>query len=153
MSQILHGAGDFVESPGWILASDPHDELFDFICQRRTAWVLLAAITVIPLLRNQLPMPTEDRVRRDDRGKFLESLATKNLPLRGQPSALVVVERDPFLAEFFLEHLILRSQVLDRSLLFSVDPASENQQQELPGPQDIVHRRPHGEAKKIHHVA
>src|SRR5262249_27770035 len=56
------------------------------------------------------------------------------------PAALVVVEQDAFLAQLLLEHLVFGTEVLDDLLLLAMDPAGQDDQQELPGVQDEVHQ-------------
>jgi hypothetical protein len=44
-----------------------------------------------------------------------------------------------FLAELLSEHAILRSRMLDHVLLSMVDPAGQDQEQQLPGLQKGIH--------------
>ena len=44
---------------------------------------------------------------------------------------LVVVKQDPFLAELLLQHLILGAEILDGSLLFTLNPAGQREQSRL----------------------
>ena len=84
-------------------------------------------------------MPTQDRIRCEQRAEFLQPFAAEDLTLQRESSTLVIVQQDSLLAELFLEHLILGSQILDHFLLLAIDPAGENHQVELPGLEDEGH--------------
>ncbi len=88
---------------------------------------------MIPLASDELSVPAQERVGRDDPGQFVETLAAEHLAFDGQASTLIVVEQNPTLAELFSQHLILSQQILDRVLLVSIDPAGQNQEQQQPG--------------------
>jgi len=53
---------------------------------------------VIPLLRNQFPMPAEDGVRCDNCGQFPQCLTPESLTFDGQSTALAVSQQDSLLA-------------------------------------------------------
>ena len=94
---------------------------------------------MIPLAGDEFSMPAQERVRSDDRGQFVEGFAAERLALEGQAAALVIVQENATLAEFFSQHLILSQQILDRVLLVSVDPTGQDEKQELPGLEHEVH--------------
>jgi hypothetical protein len=71
-------------------------------------------------------------VRREQRADFPQQPASQDFAFDGQAAALVIVEQDPFLAEFFLEDLVFGAEVFDELLLLVVDPAGENGNQKLP---------------------
>ena len=96
---------------------------------------ILAALPVIPLPGHQLPLPTKDGVRGDDGIDFLQRLATQYLPFDAQAAALVI-GKDAFLTELFFQHLVLGAQALQDFLLMPVDPAGQDQEQQLPRLQD-----------------
>ena len=87
-------------------------------------------------------MPTQDRVRRKQRADLAEHFASEDLAFDSQSSALVVVEQDSLFAEFLSQHLVFGAEILDRSLLLLVDPASENQEEELPRLENETHVGP-----------
>ena len=86
-------------------------------------------------------MPSQDRVRREQRADFFESLAAEDLAFDRQSTPLIVVQQDPLLAELLFEHLVLGSQVLDHFLLLAIDPASEDDDIELPRLKNEIHDR------------
>jgi len=77
-------------------------------------------------------MPAEDGIRSDDGGKLVEQLAAEDLAFDGEPTALAIVEEYSFLSELLPEYVILSEEVLDDALLPAIDPASEDQEQQLP---------------------
>ena len=87
-------------------------------------------------------MPTENRIGREQGADLFESLATEDLALNCQSTSLVVVEQDAFRAVRFPKNPVLGAKVLDRFLLLSVDPASDNDYVELPGLKNETHSRP-----------
>jgi len=101
----------------------------------RRAPDLLAALAVIPPPGHQLPMPTKDGVRGDHGIDFLQRLATQYLSFDGQAAALVI-GKDAFLTELLFQHLVLGAQALQDFLLMPVDPAGQDQEQQLPRLQD-----------------
>ena len=129
---------DAIVTPGRILACHAEHQLDDFLGHGRTA-DRLALVAVVPFLSDEHPMPAEDRVRREERADFLQSLASEHFPFDGQSSPLIVVEQDAFRTVQFLEHGVLRTQVIDCLLLLAVDPAGEDREEELPRLEDEVH--------------
>ena len=100
-------------------------------------------------------MPSQDRIRSEQRADFLETFATEDLACDCQSTPLVVGEQNAFLAQLLFQHLVFGPQVLDHLLLLLVDPARENDEQELPWMQNERHggyRRPRGMIEILHHV-
>ena len=94
-------------------------------------------------------MPVQDCFGSRDGGKLIEHLAPEDFESDGEPPALVVVEedsvsrkRDVLLSELLSEGTVFRQQVIDSFLLSIIDPASENQVQELPWLKGRLHFSP-----------
>ena len=85
-------------------------------------------------------MPTQNRIGREKRAELLKSLAAEDLSFDRQSAALVIVQQEAFLAQFLSKDLVFGSQVFDEFLLFTVDPASENEKVELPGLEKEFHQ-------------
>jgi len=94
---------------------------------------LPAAVAVIPFLRDEHPVPAQDRVGRYDRCNLSEYLTSEDLAFDCQASALVVIELDPLLAVRFAQDLVLGAQVLNNLLLLPVDPSGQDEKEKLPG--------------------
>ena len=75
----------------------PNREIDDHLANARTPWLLL--MRGIPLLGDELAMPTKDCVRRKQRADFKESLAAEDLAFHGQASSLVVGQENSLLSE------------------------------------------------------
>ena len=93
--------------------------------------------TVVPLSRDQLSVPSEDGVRRDDTSHFFEELPAKGLPLDCKPSSFVVRQTKSSPTELTLEDAVLLDQVIDDLRLLAVGPAGERGDEELET-QDVV---------------
>ena len=102
---------------------------------------VLAILAVIPFLGDQHPVPSQDRIRREQSTHFFESFSSKDPAFDRQSTALVVVQHDPLVAVRFLEHLVLGSQVFDHFLLLPIDPACQTDQIQLPGLENEIHDR------------
>ena len=88
-----------------------------------------APVTVIPFPCDTLTVPSQDRVGRE----------------QCKLSTLFVVEQYPLLAELLFEHVVLGPKILDHFLSLAIDPADENDEEELPGLKDEVHEQIRGE--------
>ena len=80
---------------------------------------------------DQLTMPSQDRVRRDDASDLVEQASTERLALGGEASALIVGQAQPLLALEFAEDAVLFEQVGDQSRLIRVDEAGEQDEEQL----------------------
>jgi hypothetical protein len=78
-------------------------------------------------------MSAKDGFGSHDGGEFVEHLAAEDLAFDGEPASLAVVEEYSFLSKLLPENLILSEEVLEGVLLPAIDPASEDQKQQLPG--------------------
>jgi hypothetical protein len=95
--------------------------------ERRPPWP--AAMTVVPLLRNQLPMPTHKSIGRHDRLQLHRRLAPDRLSLPSQQCTLRINESDPLAAKPSVQHPTLRLEELDDDQLTSMNPARHNGQE------------------------
>jgi hypothetical protein len=87
-------------------------------------------------------MPTKDGIRADDDDDFLQHFATQYFPFHGEAASLVICEQDAFLTELLFEYLVLGSQIFENILLVSIDPAGEDEEQQLPRLQNRFHTSP-----------
>jgi hypothetical protein len=88
------------------------------------------------------PVPAQNGIGSHDRGHLLEHLPSEDFAFHSQAPPLIIVEQNAFPAEFLSEHAIFGSKVLDDFLLSMVDPAREDQKQQLPGLQKGFHISP-----------
>jgi hypothetical protein len=76
-----------------------------------------------PLLGNQPPVPTQDRVRRHDGRHLSQTLTTESLGFRRQAAALVVSQPNTPPPQLPPKAAVLLHQILDYLLLLPVDPS------------------------------
>ncbi len=117
------------------------DQVDDNLANSRSADLLLLAIRVIPFLGDELSMPTQNRIGREDRSNFTEHLPAQDFAFDSQTTPLIIVEQDSLLAEFFFEHLVFGAQVFDCELLLAIDPTSEYEKIDLPRMESEIHLR------------
>jgi len=75
ISDILQRALNSVVSPTPILLGHSNDKQHYLLSQTRTPCCTLPTIAIVPLFRDQLPMPTQNRIRRHNRNDFMEGLS------------------------------------------------------------------------------
>ena len=80
-----------VSSPR-ILFSHPHDEFTDLAHDAGTART--TTVIEVPLLRDELPMPSHQRIRIDDRVEFEKRIAPDSLRLPRKQGTLCIREPD-----------------------------------------------------------
>ena len=120
-----------VYTPAGVLTCHSHDEFLDCPHHARPA---RTSTQERPLHRDQLPMPAEQRVRRDDRIELEELLAADYLRMPSKESAFSVGEDNPPTTETRLQHPVLGLEVFDEAFLLSGEPRSERDDQ-------ILHQR------------
>ena len=111
-THVSQNALNPIVTAGGILPSHLHDELPHLVTYRRTAR-LLATLRIVPLPCSEPPVPAEKRVGRDDRCDLFQHFPAEHLGFDRQPAPLVVVQKNSVLAQFLLQHCILRPQILD----------------------------------------
>ena len=75
----------------------------------------------------------------------------RSLAFDSEPFSLIVFEQDSLLVKLLFEHLVLDAQVFNDLLLLTVDPASENDEVELPRLKNEIHEQCRlGEVKILH---
>jgi len=76
-----------------------------------------------PLLGNELPVPTENRVGSDERSNFGEGTSSNGFASHGQSASLIVGQAESPATELLLEDSVLLAEVLDDRVLLAADPA------------------------------
>jgi len=92
-----------------------------------------------PLLSNQLAVPAEDCIRRNQRRDLGQGSPSDGLAPDGQSPALNIGQSKPPTTDLFLKDSILLPQILDDRTLLAADPASQRGNEDLPGLQDGGH--------------
>ncbi len=92
-----------------------------------------------PLLGNELPVPAEDGVGRDERGDFGKGTAADSFASHGQSASLVIGQPESPATELLLENSVLLSEVFDDCVLLAADPTGERCHKDLPRLKDGRH--------------
>src|SRR6516162_8177309 len=83
----------------------------------------------VVLLGDQLPVPSQQGLRRDNAGDLGKSLSSQRLGLYGQSPALIVNEAYSPATELFSKHPILLAQIFNDLQLAVVHPPGDGDQQ------------------------
>lgn len=92
-----------------------------------------APLAGVVLLRHQLTMPAQNRVRSDNACHVCERLPADRLALHRQAPTLGVGEAQPPAIKLGAEDPVLLDEILHRSDLLAVQPASDGDDQALEG--------------------
>ena len=79
--------------------------------------------------RDELTVPSEERIRGDQSCHFPEEFPSKLFPLGRKPSTLLVAQAQP-LTELRLQNTVLLLQILKDLLLLLVQPTGQERDQE-----------------------
>ena len=126
MSQIGQCAPDSRVPPRGIFERHLKNEFDDRLHDARSAWA--APVAVVPLGRHQLPVPSQQRVRRYQGLKLVQHLAPECLRFSGESTAFGIGEAKAPPTHALLEHAVLFLEILDQVQPMAVDPACEHQE-------------------------
>jgi len=90
-----------------------------------------ASSGTVVLPGDELTVPAQNRVRCHQSSEFVQHASAQYPTFRREASALVVGEPQPPLAQLLAEDPVLLLEVVDHRELATVDPAREEQEQEL----------------------
>jgi hypothetical protein len=93
--------------------------------------VALALGSAVVLLRDELAIPAQDRVGRDQPGELFQGASADGSALRSEPATLGVAEAQVSVAELLAQHAVLLLEVLEDVDLAPIHPAREHEQQKL----------------------
>src|SRR6516165_12236473 len=82
----------------------------------------------VVLLGDQLPVPSQQGLRRDNAGDLGKSLSSQRFGLYGQSPALMVIEAHSPVTELFSKHPILLAKVVNDLALAVVHPPGNSDQ-------------------------
>ena len=97
--QIGECALDSSIAPGAVLIRQAHDQPLNLLRSPRSSRASLFAAVV--LLRDQTPVPRQQRLGRDDRAQLDQNLPSEPFRFGGQPATLAVGEAQSLLAQLF----------------------------------------------------
>ena len=128
VSQIVESALDTGVAPAGILQGHAHDQLGD---DPHRPWATrFAAVAEVELPGDQLSVPAQQRIGRDDRAKLEQNLAWDAKRLARQQRPLLIREAKRASLEALAQHAVLGFQVLDNNELLTADPAGEQEDDE-----------------------
>jgi hypothetical protein len=84
-----------------------------------------------PLARDQLPVPPQQRVWRDDLRDVTQGRSTQLVSKYRQPSPIVVGQPKPASSELSPEDTILFDQICERPPLPAIQPADDGEEQKV----------------------
>ena len=97
-------------------------------------------------------MPSQNRIRRDNRGQFKQFLSSKHLALGSQQTPLIVGQQDSLVTQFLEKSIDLGILKLDNLLLLFVDPTTKGNEHEVPRLEQETHGISTVEARKTHSI-
>jgi hypothetical protein len=92
-----------------------------------------SASGVRPLARHQLAMPSENGVRRDDRGNPRERATAEAPADHGETAPFIIAQAQPSTVQLHLEHAILFAQKLNHVALLSIKPPEQRRKEHVSG--------------------
>ena len=129
VAEIAKSTAEPRVAPSWVLRRELHQHLFQ---PDGRAWTTEAAFgRAVVFVGNQVAIPAQDSVRRQQAGDLLEPFPAKHLAPRCEPSALIICEPQPAATHLLAQNSILFFEVVDHLELLPIDPAGEQQEQEL----------------------
>jgi len=106
--------------PARILCPHPHDQTPNLGEHSRSAW---SPPGVRPFPRNQFPMPSKNRVRRDERRHLSEDSASEPLPEHRKTPTLLIVQLQPPSGQLCFQRAILLAKERDHIALLPLEPS------------------------------
>ena len=128
MPEVVESTPDASVASVAILSGHPDDEVTDLVHDPWTTRYATAAAIVFPA--DQLSMPAQECVRRDEGLQLTKRLATERLGLRGQATALGIGEPETARAELFPEDAILFLEIVDGVTRLLIDPTGDGYDEE-----------------------
>ena len=152
--QVLECSLNSIESPRGILSGKSNNRIDDHLSD---SWpTVLSFIAGIELLCDEIPIPTENRVRCNDGCQLAQSFATDSVSLNVKYPTLIIVEQQSLFSELLEQGLDLCVLELNDLLLLLIDHGAEGSEQNVSGLEKEGHARrqnrqfpvPRGEIKR-----
>lgn len=104
MTEILQRALDARVAPAWVVGRDSHHEAANL---RQRGGPSGAAPRVRPFSRDELPVPAQNGVRRDNRRHLRQHPTTERRAAGSQAPSVVVSEPQTLALQLDLQHAVL----------------------------------------------
>jgi hypothetical protein len=118
MPEIADRPGDAVVAPGRVLLCHGHDQFFD-LGRNRWPAVTFLQLRTVEFLRDQLPVPFQDRLRLDDRDGVSHQLSHGDGLFR-KDAPFGIGQQNP-LADLVTQNTVLLKHIFDPSQELFVD--------------------------------
>ena len=128
MPDVLQRPLDPRVSPLRIVGRHAHHETPNLLLHARSPWALA---WVRPFPGDQLPVPSQNRVGRDERRELAQHAATKALAEHRETPALVVIQSQSPAAQLHFQHAVLFAEEGDHIALLAFEPSKQRGQQHL----------------------
>ena len=89
-----------------------------------------AALAAVVLAGDQLSMPSQQSVRRDEGGHLGKRFASELLGFHGQTATLIIAQSQALVPQLIAQNAVLFLQIVDGVPLLFVDPAGQADQHE-----------------------
>jgi hypothetical protein len=126
--QVLQRALEAGLAPVRILGRHSYDQAANL---REHVGASRLAFRVGPLPGDELPVPAENCVRRDDRRNLRQKPPTERRAQSSQAPPVVVGEPDALVAQARLQNPVLFAQVLDGLMLLVLEPADKKRDEQV----------------------
>jgi hypothetical protein len=125
--EILEGTLNPRIAPRPVFLGHAHHELPDLGKDTATAGLLPRRR---PLARHQLPVPSQQRVRRDDRREVMQGLPTEPVGSHGEAPPVSGRQPQATPTDLFPQETILFDQIGERLSLPAIEPAGDGEEQQ-----------------------
>ena len=115
-------------TPAWILSRHPNHQASNLGEHCRSAQPLPS---VGPFPRNQLAVPPQNGIWRDDGRDVLQHAPSESVPKQRETTALIIVQPQPPATQLRLERPVLFAQERDDVMLLALEPSQQCHQQHL----------------------
>ena len=88
VADVAKGPLDPVKTPGWVFLGKAEDQVHDHLADPRPTY-FPSLVTRVPFLGDEQAVPSQDRIRREQRADFLETIATEDLALDRESTPLL----------------------------------------------------------------
>ena len=106
----------------------------------RTTTTTASLRRIRPFARHQLPVPSQQRVRRDYRDEATQRFPSQPVCPYGEPPSVVIGEPQASLTDLPPEHAVLFDQIGERFPFLAIEPTGNGQEQQ-PKDRHVDHER------------
>src|SRR5262249_35630963 len=139
VAEIIQRTLDARVAPAGILAGHPYHEAPDLQEHARTSG---PTPRVCPFPGDQLPVPPEDCVGRDDGGHLRQTPTAEPFAEDCQPSTFIVSQSESSSAQLRLQNPVFCSEILQGLLLLVLHPTDDDRQHQLKRKHPMSLRQP-----------